>query len=85
MSDEKEIPKLSKGLESFLKKHTRYDGNNILVVQAPNGPETWIRTDQLISYGFKLISAFSEVDTIDHTLIFEHPEWRKRNDKGEFD
>lgn len=83
--EEKQIPKLAKGLKAFLKKHTSYDGNNILIVQAPNGHKTWIRTDQLISYGFKLISAFSEVDVMDHTLIFEQPEWRKRNDKGEYD
>ena len=81
----KEIHKFSEGLEAFLKKHTSYAGNNILIVQAPNGHETWIRTDQLISYGFKLISAFSEVDVMDHTLIFEQLEWRKRNDKGEYD
>ena len=83
--EQKEIPKLSKGLEAFLEKYTSYDGNNILIVQAPNGQGTWIRTDQLISYGFKLLSAFSEVDVIDHTLIFEQPDWRKRNDKGEID
>ena len=81
MSEEVQRNMLSKPVEAWLKEHVLYDGNNVLILQSRNNADTWLKLDQLIESGFRLISAFSEVDVINNTYIFEQPDWRKRKEK----
>jgi len=67
---------LSQHVQDWLKEHVQYDGNNILIVQARNNADTWLKLDQLI----RLASAYSEVDVLNNTYIFEQPDWRKRKE-----
>ena len=80
MSKEVQKNVLSQPVQDWLKKHVRYDGNNILIVEARNNADTWLKLDQLIESGFRLTTAFSEVDVISNTYIFEQPDWRKGKD-----
>jgi len=79
----KELQKtiIPKPVQDWLKKHTLYDGNNILIVQSRNNADTWLKLDQLVEFGFRLVSAFSEVDVTNNTYIFEQPDWRKRREE----
>jgi len=81
MSEEVQKNVISQHVQDWLKKHVQYDGNNILIVQARNNADTWLKLDQLIEAGFRLTSAFSEVDVLSNTYIFEQPDWRKRKMK----
>ncbi len=81
MSKEVQKNVFSKHVQDWLKKHVQYDGNNILIVQARNNADTWLKLDQLIESGFRLTTAFSEVDVINNTYIFEQPDWRNRREK----
>ncbi len=81
MSKEVQKNVISQQVQDWLKNHVRYDGNNILIVQARNNADTWLKLDQLIESGFRLTSAFSEVDVLSKTYIFEQPDWRKRKPK----
>jgi len=81
MSEELQQNVLFQHVQDWLKKHVQYDGNNILILQAENNADTWLKLDQLFESGFRLISAFSEVDVLSKTYIFEQPDWRKRKPK----
>jgi len=81
MSEEVQRNMLSQHVLAWLKKHVLYDGNNVVILQSRNNADTWLKLDQLVESGFRLISAFSEVDVINNTYIFEQPDWRKRKEK----
>ena len=77
---QKEEKKFTNVLTKFLEKYVVYDGNNILIIHAPNIAKTWVRIDELITHGFILKSSFAEIDGQDNTYYFELPDWRKRYD-----
>ena len=80
-SEEVQKNVISQQVQDWLKKHAQYDGNNILIAQARNNADTWLKLDQLVELGFILASAFSEIVVLNNTYIFEHPDWRKRKKK----